>query len=456
MKKCKAFSVLLAGLILCAMLPLQAFAAESETITVVLLGNHGTAIVSPDYSESAGLVWQQELSNGNRIGTDTITHISDPPFDSTNLKAGYLVTANEGYYIDAFYRSQADYDSKHSSLDDMNPETSLFQYKHGYLVSGILTELTWPGETFYISFKEIPEATLSLVLIGGNGTVTNNAGDYTTSRGIVWQQELSGGNKVGTDTLVLEREAPWGDPFDGMKAGYAVTAKDGFYIKALYPDQAAYDAKEPVSSENYSDIVKNADGYITACQWVWYAEPSATAYFEFAKLPDKNMAVKAEDSFTGVRLEATTGELPADTTLTVSQIKSGDAYASVNTILGDSVTGIVAYDISLKSGSTKIQPDGKVTVYLPIPDGFDKNRLTVYSVDMEKGTKESYAVTVETVAGKAYAVFETTHFSTYVLAEKAVSNPQTGDSSDLPLYAGLMLTSAGAVLLTIRRKKCAF
>jgi len=40
-----------------------------------------------------------------------------------------------------------------------------------------------------------------------------------------------------------------------------------------------------------------------------------------------------------------------------------------------------------------------------------------FYVDVEKGTKEGYLVTVKTVEGKYYAVFETTHFSTYVLSE---------------------------------------
>lgn len=311
MKKFKLIPFLLIEILLITLLPFQVFASNTGTITVVLLGNHGTATVSKGYSESQGLIWQQELVGGNKVGTDVIAHINQGPFNDLNLKAGYLVTANDGYYIDAFYRCQADYDNKYSSLENLNPTESQFQYDHrGYLISGILTEMTWPEETFYISFKEIPEetSTLSLVIVGNNGIVTNKVGDYTTSKGILWQQELSLGNRLGTDTLVLEHKAPWGEAVDGMKAGYEISAKEGYYIKSLYPNKEAFDAKQPVDSEAYSNVLKNADGYTTSCQWVWYAKPEATAYFEFEKIPDS--AITKNDTFKGTTLELKTTNDP--------------------------------------------------------------------------------------------------------------------------------------------------
>jgi putative cell wall-binding protein len=458
MKKTKILSSILAAALLCALLPLSAFAADPSTISVVLLGNNGTAVVADEYSESVGLVWQAELVNGNKVGTDTIAHINAGPFDETNLKAGYLVTANQGYYIDAFYRCEADYNNKENSLDKLDLEDeSLYTYnEQGYLINGVITELTWPNEKFYISFKEIPEETetLSLVIAGNRGTVTNNVGDYTTSSGIKWQSKLSGGNKIGTDTLTLEHQAPWGEAVDGVKTGYLVTAKEGYYIKALYPDQGAYDAKQPVDADEYSNVVKNTDGNITSCRWVWYAEPKATVYFTFERIPGNDYSVKDSDAATGVRLEATTNELPEDTALSVSIIKSGEEYDSVNIILGDSVNGIVAYDISLLSNNVTVQPEGFVKVNLPIPDNFDLSSLTVYYVDTEKNTKKSYEVTVETIDGIKYASFETYHFSTFVLAERAagdVSRTAGGNRYDTSAKTALQANPNGAETVIIAR-----
>ncbi len=327
MRKTKvlAFTAVIALLI--SLLPLNVFAIAPSAISVVLLGNKGTAIVSNSYSESEGLVWEENIVNGNKVGTDTISFIHQEPFNDTNLKAGYWVVANEGYYIDAFYRSQEDYDNHLSSLPHLDlTDKSLYVFDNkGYLIKGVITELTFPGDTFYISFAAIPETT----------------------------------------------------------------------------------------------------------------------------------DIEDTDDNSGIMLEATTNVLPYNATLSVTAITSGASFNSVNTILGDSVNGIVAYDISLLSYDAEVQPSGLVKIYLPIPAGFDLNRLTVYYINTKNNTKEAYVIKIETIAGKKYAVFETNHFSTYALAEKAVQdNPQTGDQSNIAMWILLTFLSGGVVftILLLRRK----
>ena len=63
--------------------------------------------------------------------------------------------------------------------------------------------------------------------------------------------------------------------------------------------------------------------------------------------------------------------------------------------------------------------------YVTIDVIFDTSNLIVYRIE-EDGTKTKYDVTVE----EEYAVFETDHFSTYVLAEEKEQVQDNGNSNN--------------------------
>ena len=137
--------------------------------------------------------------------------------------------------------------------------------------------------------------------------------------------------------------------------------------------------------------------------------------------------VNKQDSKTGIKLETTTDIVPNGTQLIVSEITTGNEYVLVENSLKDTVSKIAIYDISLQSNGVDIQPNGKVKISIPIPNDFDTNKIVVYRID-ENGTKTEYTVKVL----DNYAIFETDHFSTYVLAEKAniEDNTQTEEPQD--------------------------
>ena len=135
---------------------------------------------------------------------------------------------------------------------------------------------------------------------------------------------------------------------------------------------------------------------------------------------EEPITITTTDEETNVKLDTTTDIVPAGTELVVSKVTTGNDYNTVVSSLGNEVNNFVTYDIKLLSEGVEVQPTGKVKISLPIPTGYDKNNLVVYRVD-ENGTKTEYDVTVE----ENYAVFETDHFSTYVLAEKKVENTNT-------------------------------
>jgi len=139
-----------------------------------------------------------------------------------------------------------------------------------------------------------------------------------------------------------------------------------------------------------------------------------------------NQMITKTDSKTNIKLEAQSGVVPDNTTVDVTEIKSGETFDKIKNILSE-IKNFKVFDITLKSDGTNIQPNGKVKISIPIPVGFDASRLIVYRLD-ENNTKTEYQVTVT----NGYATFETDHFSTYALGEKIKDNydaklPQTGE-----------------------------
>ena len=88
----------------------------------------------------------------------------------------------------------------------------------------------------------------------------------------------------------------------------------------------------------------------------------------------------------------------------------------------------VTYEISLKneSGQT-VQPSEKVTVKIPVPDGYMGENCKVYYVN-EKGKFTN----MNAVCQNEFLIFETGHFSTYLVTEtniKTVSEITYGDAN---------------------------
>ena len=77
------------------------------------------------------------------------------------------------------------------------------------------------------------------------------------------------------------------------------------------------------------------------------------------------------------------------------------------------------------------------------------DKLTVYYIN-EKGQKEDYFATIK----DGIATFETTHFSTYAIAEKTggIKNPNTSDNV-LIAVATLAISMAGALVAIKSIKK---
>lgn len=129
--------------------------------------------------------------------------------------------------------------------------------------------------------------------------------------------------------------------------------------------------------------------------------------------------VVEEDTTTGIKLETDTKIVPENTVLETKKVTESKTIQIVEESIKDVSTKFVTYNITLKSEGVAIQPNGKVKIQIPIPNGYDKTKLLVYRIS-EDGTKTKYDIKIE----ENYVIIETDHFSTYVLAENNVTEKE--------------------------------
>ena len=90
----------------------------------------------------------------------------------------------------------------------------------------------------------------------------------------------------------------------------------------------------------------------------------------------------------------------------------------------------VAYDIHLvDSQNAVIQPNGNVTVKIPIPEGFDASQIKVFYIGAN-GTATDMNATVE----GGFVIFTTDHFSNYVVVD--MTAPETPEKPEEPEEPG--------------------
>jgi len=174
------------------------------------------------------------------------------------------------------------------------------------------------------------------------------------------------------------------------------------------------------------------------------------------------------------------GTFANDATLVVTKIEDGHFYSeTVKNALLTAHNKLVAYDITiLNSRNEKIQPSGMAKVTLPLLEGYDLSRISLYKV-LDDGTLIPYTYTIDETAGTL--VFETDSFSIFAIAESKASTesqtnetsatnvtkpvtttstsnsvPKTGESSSIGVYTMAIVLSAMAIATTgliLRKKK---
>ena len=194
-------------------------------------------------------------------------------------------------------------------------------------------------------------------------------------------------------------------------------------------------------------------------------EESTTAATSVKTEATATDAAKAGATVTGTNV-------PTGATVTVNTVTDKDTLAKVDKAVKDTLSSKVGkyavLDITmLDAAGAKIQPlnNGNVLVTIDGPSTLDANKgLVVYRME-DNGTLTELKTSVEN--GKVS--FETNHFSTYIVAEKAAvaeetttaaaaketttaktNSPKTGDAAPV---AALMVVALGACGAVIASKK---
>ena len=185
-----------------------------------------------------------------------------------------------------------------------------------------------------------------------------------------------------------------------------------------------------------------------------YSDMGEDFNIEWNNFSDKAIKINitSQDTKTGITMDNTiegvNGTIYTAPKLNVNSVTSGDIYNRVQTTLNNKVNKFVVYDIKITSENVAVQPNGKVEIKIPIPSDFDSSNLVVYRID-EAGTEIKYDVEVETIDNNKYAVFETDHFSTYVLAESNEQLQSNNETVDNTIVPDAQLPQTGVTILVI-------
>lgn len=165
--------------------------------------------------------------------------------------------------------------------------------------------------------------------------------------------------------------------------------------------------------------------------------------------PTQNTATKLTDSVTGIAVK---GILDSNVSLSVSAVNSGDGYSKANFALSGIADKFVLFDIGLQKNNIKVQPDGKVTVLIPLPQGYNSSTIKVYRIE-DDGSKTELNYTIK----DGFLELEINHFSLYAVAQATIpvtSNPKSGDSFEgISVLAIITLFSLILFTYTVLRRR---
>ena len=115
------------------------------------------------------------------------------------------------------------------------------------------------------------------------------------------------------------------------------------------------------------------------------------------------------------------------------------------------------YDVKfLDADGNEVAPNGTVSISFPVAAGYDSANLAVYRLAdggkvLVRGTVENGYYTVITKTAGTYALVE--KGSTITDAENTANIPQTGDDSNVAVFALLALAAAGMMGVTLVTRK---
>ncbi len=119
--------------------------------------------------------------------------------------------------------------------------------------------------------------------------------------------------------------------------------------------------------------------------------------------------VKKTDDKTGV-----TAEYPLEAFNGTPEMFISEGRKNANILFADLFGNFTSYDISFRIDNEEVQPNGKVTVKIPLPENYNADLTLVCHID-----NDCNVTYLDSYYENGYIVFETNHFSEYVLIDKS-------------------------------------
>ncbi len=229
--------------------------------------------------------------------------------------------------------------------------------------------------------------------------------------------DIAGGKEKGTDTKNVQQTT-------ASVIGIGSSVAERFELNSF----GRMAAHVIVTSADESEIVGNLDDDTKT-----YARQN----FRFAATADSNV-------------------IGDDNKLSVNRVVGGDEYNNARRIVKNRSSKSVVFDIDiLDENGQAVQPAGLVSITADIPDGFDKDKISVYR--MSDDGKTCYKM--ESTVNGDKVLFDTDHFSIFVIAQDADGTammsqaPRTADEAPLAALGFVVASAMMAIVINIKKSK---
>lgn len=429
-----------------------------------------------DTAELNNLIQEAELIKNNGYTEDSWNQLQTAIQKAKALLANADASQNEVNNQTAALQQSMDSLKKDGELDKNNLEDGVYSI-YGEMVKVNRKDFSMSNDAINHTVKLTVENGQYYLTMDFKGLSYLNKFGYLAElayydNGFVYDQygEING-TLIAAEVLSTQKNADGTDVMDEFNQ------TGGSYEGKLYPDQVKF----PL----VSDALNDEDGCVPLQVFVpvmedisagsgtqnvllkldWSTLKETTEDdpdFQPEEPVEQSPAVNVTDSTTGIKIQADEGVFPEGVKLVVTPITSGADYDRAASILSDVGKKFRLFEIHFELNGAEIQPNGIVTVYYPIPEGYDADKVVLYRIN-EDGTKTLVKGTVE----NGFYKVMTKSFSTYALVEQGSTItdaensanvgsdiPQTGDSTNVLPFALLALASGGMIgVLFISRKR---
>lgn len=454
----------------------EASTAEVTKAVEELTNGMNGLVERADTAELNNLIQEAELIKNNGYTEDSWNQLQTAIQEAKALLANADASQNEVNNQTAALQQSMDSLKKDGELDKNNLEDGVYSI-YGEMVKVNRKDFSMSNDAINHTVKLTVENGQYYLTMDFKGLSYLNKFGYLAElayydNGFVYDQygEING-TLIAAEVLSTQKNADGTDVMDEFKQ------TGGSYEGKLYPDQVKF----PL----VSDALNDEDGCVPLQVFVpvmedisagsgtqnvllkldWSTLKETTEDdpdFQPEEPVEQSPAVNVTDSTTGIKIQADEGVFPEGVKLVVTPITSGADYDRAASILSDVGKKFRLFEIHFELNGAEVQPNGIVTVYYPIPEGYDADKVVLYRIN-DDGTKTLVKGTVE----NGFYKVMTKSFSTYALVEQGSTItdaensanvgsdiPQTGDSTNVLPFALLALASGGMIgVLFVSRKR---